>query len=130
MDEELRRVLLDDHRVAYALLFGSEARGQSSSFSDVDVAVGFAKGIRLEPREIGELTARLEHAVERPVDLVIVEEASPPLAYRIFRDGRLLVDRDHAALVATKTRAILEYLDFKPIEQMCARGVLHTASNG
>jgi hypothetical protein len=51
-----------------------------------------------------------------------------PLAYRIFRDGRLLVERNHAALVARKARALLDYLDFRPIEEQCAAGVLRAAA--
>jgi hypothetical protein len=74
--------------------------------------------------------SRLESAAGRRVDLVILDEAPAPLIYRIFRDGRLLVERDHAALVARKARAILDYLDFKPVEDLCAAGVLRAAARG
>jgi hypothetical protein len=30
----------------------------------------------------------------------------------VFRDGRVIFERDHRALVERKARAILEYLDF------------------
>ena len=53
---------------------------------------------------------------------MLLDEAPAPLAYRIFRDGRLIVERDHAALVARKARVLLEYLDFKPVEERCAAG--------
>ena len=43
---------------------------------------------------------------------------------------RMLVEHDHAALVRRKARAILEYLDFKPIEELCAAGVLRAAARG
>jgi hypothetical protein len=62
--------------------------------------------------------------------VVLLDEAPAPLAYRILRGGRLIVVRDHAALVARKTRAILDYLDFKPIEDLCAAGVLRAAARG
>jgi hypothetical protein len=74
------------------------------------------------------LTARLESAAGRAVDLVLLDEAPAPLAYRIFRDGRVLVERDHAALVARKARALLDYLDFRPVEERCAAGVLRAAA--
>jgi hypothetical protein len=64
------------------------------------------------------------------VDLVLLDEAPSPLAYRAFRDGQVVLERDHAALVARKARAILQYLDFKPIEELCASGVLRAASRG
>ena len=79
---------------------------------------------------LGGLIARLEAVLGRRVDLVLLDEAPSPLAYRIFRDGRLILERDHAALVARKTRAILDYLDFNPIEDLCAAGVLRAAARG
>ena len=48
----------------------------------------------------------------------------PGLAYRVFRDGLEVLVRDRAALVEQKARAILEYLDYHPIEQALTRSVL------
>ena len=102
MFDALCRALEAESDVANALLFGSRA--------------------------VGGLASRLETATGRSIGLVLLDEAPPPLAYRIFRDGRLLVERDHAALVACKARAILDYLDFKPVEDLCAAGVLRAAA--
>ena len=124
MFQGLRPVLAGDSRVAYALAFGSTARGDAREHSDCDIAVGLAKGVRLSALEIGRWVARLEEAAGRSVDLVLLDEAPPGLAYRIFRDGRPLVVRDGDAMTERKVRAILEYLDFQPIETLCARGVL------
>ena len=130
MLEALRRVLAEDPRIAYALVFGSSARGAAGPHSDVDVAVGLAPGLRLTALELGELASRLEDAAGKPVDLVLLEEAPPGLAYRVFRDGRPILERDRRAMVERKTRAILEYLDFQPIEELCARGALAAAAHG
>ena len=93
-----------------------------------DVAVELTAGTLRDVQALGGLAARLESAAARRVDLVLLDEAPAPLAYRIFRDGRLLVERDHAALVARKARVLLEYLDFKPVEERCAAGVLRAAA--
>ena len=130
MLEALRRVLAEDPRIAYALVFGSSARGAAGPHSDVDVAVGLAPGLRLTALELGELASRLEDAAGKPVDLVLLEEAPPGLAYRVFRDGRPILERDRKAMVERKARAILEYLDFQPIEELCARGALAAAAHG
>lgn len=124
--EGIREILEGDSRVAYALRFGSTARGRAHSGSDVDIAVGLVPRARLSARDVGDLVSRLESAAGRPVDLVILDEAPPALAYRVFRDPELMV-RDRTALVDRKARAILEYLDFQPIEQLCASGVLAAA---
>jgi predicted nucleotidyltransferase len=126
----LRRVLERDDRIAYALLFGSAARANAHVRSDLDVAVGLAPGASLDSREIGTLVADLERAAGRDVDLVLLHEAPPALAYRVFRDGILILDRDHAALADRKARAILQYLDFRPLEQLAVRGALAAARRG
>jgi len=106
------------------------ARGSVHHESDVDVAVGLAAGVSLDARETGALIADLERAAGRRVDLVFLHEAPPALAYRIFRDGRTLVERDHRAFADRKARAILEYLDFRPIEDLAVQGVLAAAARG
>lgn len=128
--EALKRALADDPGIAYALVFGSTARGTAHAHSDVDVAIGLPEGQRLTALELGDLVSRLEQAVGRSVDVVDLEDAPPGLAYRIFRDGKVLVEKDRARLVARRARAVLEYLDFKPVEEEFARGVLVAASRG
>ena len=130
MLDAFRRILGDDSRIAYALVFGSSARGPVNVHSDADVALGLARGVRLTTRELGELASRLEEAAGRPVDLVLLEDAPPGLAYRIFRDGVPIVERDRPAFVERKARAVLEYLDFRPIEELCTRRVLDAAVHG
>jgi predicted nucleotidyltransferase len=120
-------VLEGDSRVAYALVFGSAARGSAHLSSDVDVAVGLEAGVSLTPREIGAMVSDLEQAGGRHVDLVLMDEAPPALAYRVFRDGILLVERNHRAMADRKARAILEYLDFRPLEAIAVRGALSAA---
>ena len=128
MFDAMRRILESESGIAYALLFGSTARGMGRADSDVDVAIELKPGTARDVRALGGLVARLTSAAGRSVDLVLLDEAPPPLAYRIFRDGRLLVEHDHNALVVRKARALLDYLDFKPVEERCAAGVLRAAA--
>ena len=124
--EDVARVLASEPNALYALVFGSIARGSARPESDVDVAVGFAKAP--SALEIGDLVSRLECACGRDVDIVLLDEAPLALAYRVFHDGIVVLDRDHAALVRRKARAILEYLDWKPLEDILTRGVLAAAA--
>jgi predicted nucleotidyltransferase len=130
MIDDLRRVLASEPGVVYALVFGSAARETLRPDSDVDVAIELLAGAPRDVLALGTLAARLESAVGRRIDLILLDEAASPLAYRVFREGRILVEHDHAALVRRKARAILEYLDFKPIEDLCADGVLRAAARG
>jgi hypothetical protein len=130
MDDALRQALDLEPDLLYAFVFGSSARGTHRPDSDVDIAMEFRPGSAPGVRAMGRLAARLESATRRPVDLVLLDEAPAPLAYRVFGHGRVLIERDHAALVARKARVIVEYLDWKPIEERCARGVLRAAARG
>jgi predicted nucleotidyltransferase len=128
--DAIRALLARDSRIAYALVFGSAARGSAHPESDVDVAVGLAAGVSLDVGATGALAADLEQAAGRPVDLVFLHEAPPALAYRIFRDGVVVIERDHRALAERKARAVLEYLDFQPLEDIAVKGALAAAARG
>jgi uncharacterized protein len=127
--DALRRTVSDDPRIAYALVFGSAARKTSHVFSDVDVAIGTGGDTPLSTLDIGELTSKLEAAAGRTVHLVVLNDAPPGLAYRIFKNGQPLLVRDTAAFKSRLARAILDYLDFSPVEELFTRGVLR-ASDG
>src|SRR5436309_1384173 len=62
MLDELRRVLEGNPDIAYALLFGSGARGALSPTSDVDVAVELRRGAAHDTATLGQLATRLESA--------------------------------------------------------------------
>jgi len=86
---ELAR-LCREHGVVFAGLIGSQARGESSPDSDVDVLVRFDERrslidqARVE-REIGE-------AMGRSVDLVTESALSPYLRDKVEADLEVLVD--------------------------------------
>ena len=116
--------------VTYAMVFGSRARGTARIDSDLDVAIGLQPGTARDARALGTLIADLEAATRRQVDLTLLDEAPPALAFRVFREGRTILVRDHAQLVARRARAILDYLDFRPYIEQCTRGVLEAAARG
>lgn len=109
-------MLAADSRIAYALVFGSCARGSDHALSDLDLAIGLAQPMTV--LELGALISRLESATGRTVDLTVLDEAPPGLAYRVFRDGIVVLDRDHDGLVRRKAKAVLEYLDWQPVEAL------------
>ena len=96
----------------------------------MDLALGLGEGFKLGTLELGELISRLEAAAGRPVDVVLLDEAPPGLAYRNSRDERAIVERNRTAMLERKVRAILEYLDFKLMEDLCTAGVLAAATRG
>lgn len=127
MFDEIRAVVEAHPDILYALVFGSGARGTLHEGSDIDVAIELRPGAPHDAHTLRRLTRELEAAARRAVDLVLLDEAPSPIAYRVFRDGILLIERDHEALTSRKARAIVEYLDFQPVEELCAAGVLRAA---
>jgi len=128
---KMRSVLVQDERVDCAWLFGSVARGDTGPLSDVDVAVLLAAAVPAEARL--DVAAALIEELERRcgrVDLVLLEEASPALRHRVFREGLLLFERDARRRVAFETRAIQEYLDFQPLAEIYDRALIARAAEG
>jgi len=118
--ERLKAALAVRENVIVAYLFGSAARGQMRPDSDVDVGVltsgphGDAPNrLTLASMQPG-LQADLQEAARRPVDLVVLNHASPDLIHRVLRDGQLLVERDRSARIQFEVRARNEYFDVLP----------------
>lgn len=124
MERELRAKIaraLTGHEVRLAYLFGSHATGEATELSDIDLAVSFDAGVDAR-QALGELLDALvrELSTER-IDLVLLEETSPPLAYRIVRDGERLLVEDAREDVAFRTRAIMRYLITRVYEILTTR---------
>jgi predicted nucleotidyltransferase len=124
MEQELRAGIvraLKAHGVRLAYLFGSHAKGEATEQSDVDLAVSFAVDIDARQAQ-GELLDALVHVLKTErIDLVLLDEIPPPLAYRVIRDGERLVAEDPREDVTFRTRTIMGYLDFKPIRDAAFR---------
>lgn len=125
MIDALRATLESVPGLRYALLFGSHARGTAHAGSDVDVAIEVDHS--LTPLELGDLIGRLEVACGAPVDLVLLDEAPPALAYRVVAEGAPILVVDPSALRHRRHRAVLAYLDFRPLEQRFVRASLAAA---
>lgn len=98
-----------------AYLFGSTARGEHTDASDVDLGLLFRaeppRTLDSPPRRLG---GRLELALRRTVQVVVMNSAPPDLVHRILRDGILCLDRDRSARIRFEVKARNEYFDLLP----------------
>jgi predicted nucleotidyltransferase len=89
----VRGALRTEPNVSIAVVFGSIARGDDYSGSDVDLLVGLRDtGLRNRVA----LAERLRKRTGLPLEVVALDDAlrRPSLMVEILRDGRVLVDRD------------------------------------
>ena len=101
--------------VVAAYVFGSVARGEADARSDIDVAVLLAGPV---PSCLDglpySLERRLELALRRTVQVVVLNTAPPELVARVLRDGSVLLDRDRPLRIRFEVRARNLYFDLQP----------------
>jgi predicted nucleotidyltransferase len=107
--------------VLVAYLFGSHARGKPTPISDIDLAVLLSEAV---PREsyldyrialMQELT-KIFRSDE--VQVIILNQAPPLLAYKAVVEGKPLLCRDEVARLRFRTDATRRYLDTKPLRRI------------
>lgn len=122
-DQTLARVqtyLAHQPDVVASYLFGSAAAGLDHAQSDVDIAVLLPETVtglaafEVQLRVMGDL----EHICCRPVDVVILNNASPMLCFQVFEHGQLLTERDRKERALFEMRARNLYYDFKPYHDL------------
>jgi predicted nucleotidyltransferase len=118
--EQLER-LLAAHGVVLAYLFGSQAEGTAGPLSDVDIAV------LLEPQVDRErwfqvrldLTNELMGLFHRDkVDVVILNEAPPVLAYEVIQFGQLLHETIPGTRIDFEVATTHRYMDTQPLRRI------------
>lgn len=130
---ERLRLALNQEGVLAAMLIGSQARGTPGPLSDVDIAVWHDEG--LDPASRLRLRLNLASAASRAlgtdeIDIVMLNRAPPLLRHRAIRDATLLVERDPVARVRLNARALLDYLDTKPLRTEMSRGLRKRTREG
>jgi predicted nucleotidyltransferase len=122
---DLTARLAAERDVLVAYLFGSRARGTARAGSDTDVAVLLAEPVDPHRRQL-ELGA----AVGPGTDVVVLNDAPVALAYRVLRDGVLLLSRDDPARVRHWARTVDRYLDTAPLRRTLDAGLRHRLDEG
>lgn len=107
--ERIRSVLESFEGVRLAYVFGSVPHGTPKPSSDLDVAVLLAPAETADV--LDRISAALEMASGRTVDLVDLAKAPPLLGHEIVASGTLLFARDEDERVQFVTRAVARYLD-------------------
>ena len=123
--DSVRRAVLDcleDYPdVLAAHVFGSVARQRTHATSDVDIAVLVSDEVmKSDPfRYRLKLMSDLMSALHRTdVDLILLNQATPLLAHRVLRDGKLILERSPSSRVRFQVHAVNQYLDTQPMRDL------------
>jgi predicted nucleotidyltransferase len=115
--------LFQQRPVQLAYLFGSQGTGHTHTESDVDVAVLLEESLTNDERYAERLTliGALEYLLGTDtVDLVILNDASPLLAYEALRHGVLLYCVSEQTRIEFQMRTLRTYEDTAPLRAVLA----------
>lgn len=97
------------------MVFGSAARGELGTSSDLDLFVRLAHGSALDPEAEQRFRAGAERLTRRDVDLIIERpETSVLLRREVAEKGRVLFERTPGRARQLVVDAIRDYVDLEP----------------
>jgi predicted nucleotidyltransferase len=107
--------------VQAAWLFGSRASGNARPDSDVDIGVLLDDSLA-PPEPLSRLRRLIEAlateiAADR-IDVVILNDAPPALAFQVLKHGKIALERDRVALHRFRVRTYTRHSDFEPTERL------------
>lgn len=104
--------LASQRGIRLGIVFGSMARGEATSDSDLDVAVLAEKPLQTSQRM--RLIRELSLVAGRPVDLVDLRTAGVPVARSALLQGKVVFSRDSVSYPEQLSRLLIDSADFLP----------------
>lgn len=128
------RMSMDKDVVAF-YLFGSYAAGKQTPASDIDLAVLLDMDFPAEryfEKKLDLLSMSASSLKTDEVDLIILNQTPPFLAYRVLSKGRLLFERGDRKRqrVNFQVRTFDRYFDFEPLERVIHNGLVRRIKEG
>jgi len=117
-EKKLKDYLYQKDEIIFAYIYGSVARNQHTRLSDIDLAIYIDEDKKPAAGPFGyrsEIIAELQPLAGNDIDLIILNEASNLLAYNVFKEGRLLFNKDPDLRTTVHAKTVDKYLDFLPM---------------
>lgn len=111
---------IQDSSVIACYLYGSYARGDATSLSDLDIAIIWAEEASAKVRkgELLRLSQELSEKLGHEVDVRSLNEASLELQFRVVSEGKVVFCENESRRLEFENRAVMHFLDFKPMITM------------
>lgn len=112
MEKNLREVF-EEYDLAAAYLFGSFARGEEHSSSDIDIAVLFKS---FDARKLLELSRNLNEEVDldRELDVRALNDADLVFRKNVVSEGDIIYEGDRERRMIFEEKTFKNYIDMKP----------------
>jgi predicted nucleotidyltransferase len=110
--KDLEILFAKENRVLVAYLFGSYAKGNQTTKSDIDIAVLLSEAPKKMLEYYLHLVNEVSQVLGNNVDLIILNTAPPLLKHQTIKHGKLIYCRNEKARIEFEARAQDEYLDF------------------
>lgn len=83
--------ILARNNVVFAGIFGSYARGEAKSASDIDILVRFGKPVSL--LDMGGLQVDLSETLKKNVDIVTEKSLHPKIRQNVLNDLKVIYEK-------------------------------------
>jgi len=113
LDEQLARFLSRYPEFKLAILFGSQAMGNATGDSDIDLAL--LSDAPISSSKKLQLVEQIGAKFGRPVDIVDLFFAAEPVLGQVFKGKRLL--GDDATYARLLTKHLINTADFVPLQK-------------
>jgi predicted nucleotidyltransferase len=120
--EKVVRAAREAQDILAVILFGSSARGENSSTSDLDLC------LVLMPNSYSGLELskiKLRYASQFPAHMSIFQQIPLYMKKRVLQEGKILLCRDDDALYEVAFKTIREYSHFAPTYREYLKEVAH-----
>jgi len=114
--DKLKLVLEEEKGILFGYLFGSMALGKTNLESDIDLAFYFeAKEVKDFFKKRLFLIEKIQSILKKRVEVIILNEVrSIFFKFVIIKEGKVILERDHAQRIDFELKTMQEYYDFRP----------------
>ena len=116
--KELSETFNADNDITAAYLFGSYAKGKNHPLSDIDIAVLLKENMDFFQKKLDLIETASETLSTDEFDLVILNQASPGLAFEILNNGKILVNKNENLRIEFLLKNAKKYMDTYPLRKL------------
>lgn len=119
----IKEYLQEEAGIAAVYLYGSAASGRDQAGSDIDIALLYKQGMKPDINKQLQIVDDLTSTLEREVDLLVLNGASPVIRMQVLKKGKKIIERDRREVNRFFVQTINEYCDLKITRSVIEKNV-------